>query len=104
MVFSNIEVEHSQYIISQLIESIIQHIKIPLQISKLKGDAVFLYATKNDEQYNYEDTSKQVGEKLLSFFSAFHNRLNEIKLVSQCSCGVCSHIDDLKLKIVGYSG
>jgi hypothetical protein len=36
MVSSDIEVEHSQYIISQLIESIIQQIKIPLQIRNLK--------------------------------------------------------------------
>ena len=54
MVSSDTEIKHSQYIISQLIESIIQHIKIPLQISKLEGDAVFLYVNKNDDQYTWE--------------------------------------------------
>ena len=104
MVSSDLEVEHSQYIISQLIESIIQHIKIPLQISKLEGDAVFLYATKNNNRYTIEEIRKEVGGKLLRFFSAFHDRLNKIKQANQCTCGVCSHIDALKLKIVAHSG
>lgn len=104
MVSSGLEIEHSQYIITQLIESIIQHIKIPLQISKLEGDAIFLYATKKNDQYACEEIRKEVGGKLLQFFSAFHNRLNKIKLDNQCTCGACSQIDELKLKIVAHSG
>lgn len=104
MVSSDIEVEHSQFIISELIKSILQHINIPLQISKLEGDAVFLYATKNNDKYSYDETRKEVGEKLLQFFSAFHQRINEIKLANNSACGVCRHIDELKLKIVAHSG
>jgi len=104
MVSSDIEVKHSQYIISQLIESIIQQIKIPLQISKLEGDAVFLYANKNNDQYTCEEVRKEIGGKLMQFFSAFHDKLHEIKQTKQCACGACSHIDALKLKIVVHCG
>ncbi len=104
MVSSGIEVKHSQYIISQLIESIIQNIEIPLQIAKLEGDAVFLYANKNNDQYTYEAVRKAVGGKLLQFFSAFHDKIHEIKQANQCACGACSHIDALKLKIVVHCG
>ncbi len=104
MVSKDIEIKHSQYIISQLIESIIQQIKIPLQTSKLEGDAVFLYATTNNGQYTYEEIRKEVGEKLLRFFSAFHDKLHEIKKIHKCACGACSNIDALKLKIVAHSG
>ena len=100
----DIEIEHSQYIISELIESIIQQIKIPLQTSKLEGDAVFLYAATNNDQYTYEEIRKEVGEKLLLFFSVFHDRLHEIKETHQCACRACSNIDALKLKIVAHSG
>ena len=95
---------HSQYIISQLIESIIQQIHSPLQTSKLEGDAVFLYATVNNGQCTYEELKKQFGEKLLDFFSAFHNRISEIKQTNQCSCKACSNMDVLKLKIVVHCG
>jgi len=104
MVSKEIEIEHSQYIISQLIKSIIQQIKIPLQVSKLEGDAVFLFAKKNDSPSTCEETRKEVGEKLLLFFSVFHDRLLEIKETHQCACGACSNIDALKLKIVAHSG
>ncbi len=104
MVSKDIEIKHSQYIISQLIESIIQQIKIPLQTSKLEGDAVFLYATTSNGQYTYEEIRKEVGEKLLRFFSAFHDKLREIKKKHVCACGACSNIDALKLKIVAHSG
>ena len=104
MVSTGLEVKHSQYIISQLIESIIHQINIPLEISKLEGDAVFLYATKANDPDTCALTRKEVGEKLLRFFSAFHDRLTEIKQANNCACGACSHIDVLKLKIVAHSG
>ena len=34
----------------------------------------------------------------------FHDKLHEIKETHQCSCGACSHIDALKLKIVVHCG
>ena len=100
----NIEIEHSQYIISQLIESIIQQITIPLQTSKLEGDAVFLYATTDSNQYSYEDVRKEVGEKLLRLFTVFHEKLREINETHQCDCRACTHMDVLKLKIVVHCG
>ena len=104
MVSQNIEIEHSQYIISQLIESIILQIDIPLQISKLEGDAIFLYAHNNNEQFTSEQINKEVGEKLLVFFTAFHDKIHEIKQANHCACGACSHVDALKLKIVAHCG
>lgn len=100
----NIEIEHSQYIISQLIESIIQQVTTPLQTSKLEGDAVFLYATTNNNKYSYEEVRKEVGEKLLQFFSVFHDTLHEISEAHQCDCRACSNMDVLKLKIVVHCG
>lgn len=104
MVSKDIEIKHSQFIISQLIESIIQQIQIPLQISKLEGDAVFLYAITNDDQSNLQAIRKEMGEKLLQFFSSFHDKLLELKEAHHCNCGACKNIDALKLKIVVHSG
>jgi Protein of unknown function (DUF2652) len=104
IVSTDIEIEHSQKIITQLINTIIEQIKIPLEISKLEGDAVFLYAIKNNEKNTWQHVRKLVGEKLLLFFEVFHDKLTEMKKNDSCSCGACSNIDVLKLKIVIHSG
>ena len=104
MVSSDIEIEHSQYIITQLIEAIINQIKIPLEISKLEGDAIFLYAVKNSDNYSWKEVRKTVGAKLIQFFDAFHNKMEEFTRTHACSCGACSNIEVLKLKIITHSG
>ena len=104
MISSGIEIKHSQYIITQLLESIIDQIKIPLQVSKLEGDSVFLYAVKNGDEYAYEEVKKKVGEKLIRFFAVFHNKLDEIRNANKCHCGACRNLDVLRLKIVAHSG
>jgi len=71
MISEDIEIEHSQYIISQLINTIIEQVKIPLEIAKLEGDAVFLYAVKLSEKYTWDDVRKSVGEKLILFLISF---------------------------------
>ena len=104
MVSTGLEIKHSQYIITQLIESIISQIKIPLELSKLEGDAVFLYAVKDSDEYTYTEIKKKIGEKLVQFFDVFHSKLEEISRVNSCQCGACRNIDTLKLKIVAHSG
>lgn len=104
MVSTGIEIKHSQYIISQLIESIISQVKIPLELSKIEGDAVFLYALKESEDFQYEEVKKTLGAKLIRFFDVFHNKIEEIRQNNPCPCGACKNIHSLKLKIVAHSG
>jgi Protein of unknown function (DUF2652) len=104
MVSSKIEIEHSQFIITQLIEAIIKQIKIPLQISKLEGDAIFFFAVKQSDKNAWKQARKVVGAKLIQFFDAFHDKLDDISRSKECSCGACSNIKALKLKIIIHSG
>ena len=104
MVSTNLEIEHSQKIITLLINTIIDQIKIPLEISKLEGDAVFLYAVKTNENYSWDRVRKLVGEKLILFFEVFHKKLKEVNQTANCPCGACTNINILKLKIIVHSG
>jgi len=104
MVSTDLEIEHSQKIIAQLIGTIIEQINIPLEISKLEGDAVFIYALKENEEHTWQHIRKLVGEKLILFFDVFRSKLSKIKQHHDCSCGACSNTDVLKLKIVVHSG
>ena len=54
MVSSDIEIIHSQHIISELIQALIKEVEIPLEISKLEGDALFLYARKDSGLFHLD--------------------------------------------------
>ena len=104
MVSSDIEIKHSQHIISELIQTIIKEVEIPLEVSKLEGDAVFLYAKKDSEIFTPDDISKITGEKLIQFFEVFHEKLRELTKHTSCTCGACSNVHALRLKVVVHSG
>ncbi len=104
MVSSDMEIEHSQHIISELIQTIIRQVEVPLEVSKLEGDAIFLYARKNRDGIAWDEIRKLTGEKLILFFDAFHEKLQELSGHDPCPCGACSNLNALKLKIVVHSG
>ena len=104
MVSDDVEVKHSQHIISELIHTIIRQVEIPLEVSKLEGDAVFLYAKKESDTFTWDYIRKTTGEKLIRFFDAFHNKLQELTTHRSCGCGACSNLHELSLKVVAHSG
>ena len=104
MVSSDLEIEHSQHVISELIQSIITQVEIPLEVSKLEGDAVFLYAIKESDDYSWDEVAHEIGKKLIQFFEVFHDKLDSLGSCGACSCGACSNTDVLNLKVVVHSG
>lgn len=104
MVSGDKEVEHSQHVISELIQTIIRQVEIPLEVSKLEGDAIFLYAKKDSDDISWEEIRKLIGEKLILFFEAFHATLQELGKHASCPCSACSNLQVLKLKIIVHSG
>lgn len=90
---------HGQYVITTLMEGILSEVSLPLVVSKLEGDAVFLYAML-DDQFN-------VGEikcKLFDFFKVFRKKLDEQVNVNACHCVCCDNIDKLSLKMIVHAG
>jgi hypothetical protein len=94
---------HGQLIISELTKAIIKQVEIPLEISKLEGDAVFLYAVADDPR-SRDDLPRQIGGKLKGFLAAFSDKLQELSQSNTCPCEACTNIDKLNLKIVVHSG
>ena len=94
---------HSQAIITELMHAIIHEVELPLEVSKLEGDAVFLYCRKAGAQ-GWDDVKKVIGGKLLTFFHLFRNKVGELSQSVTCSCNACAHIEKLSLKIVVHSG
>jgi len=104
LVSNQMELAHAQIIINELTKTIIEEVKIPLEISKLEGDAVFFFAVKDGDSSRWEDIRRQIGLRLLHFFERFSDKLYELKESNTCQCSACTHVDALNLKIIVHSG
>ena len=96
--------EHAQAVITGLMKTIIRHVKIPLKVSKLEGDTVFLYSLKKGGGMSWEERKKIIKEKLPAFFRDFSKRAVELAYSTTCKCNACTRAEQLKLKIVIHSG
>ena len=95
MITNKTEMVHSQVIITELTKTIIKQVEIPLEVSKLEGDAVFLYAVKKDSELSWEDVKKKTGEKLIKFFELFSEKIVELSESNICDCNACNNIKKL---------
>jgi hypothetical protein len=92
---------HAEQIISDLLESIIQRAKPPLQVHEMLGDSVNFYAPAEGGSAAAQELRRQVD----SIFDAF--RLREGELISDCSlciCDACRNVGKLHLKAVIHHG
>jgi len=88
---------HAESIITELLDSIIEHTEHPLILNKLEGDAVLFYALADDDpRAAAESTLRQVN----GFFQAFSTRKKEIGVDALCNCGACTEVVHLNIKVV----
>lgn len=98
MLTNQMEMQHGKLSITFLIHSLVKYIDLPLEISKLEGDAIFMYLRKKVE------TPLWLSRKMTEFFIYFEKCLQNLKLSMTCRCGACKNIESLKLKIIGHYG
>jgi hypothetical protein len=93
------ELEHSQEILSELLEIIVSRFETLLTLHKLEGDAVFAYVP---------DAKVQRGETLLelleSTYCAFRDRQLSMQRATTCTCNACRNIPALDLKFFAHHG
>ena len=95
---NEVEIEHSRFIIQQLLEVLIQANELELEISEIEGDAILFY--KFGEPQKLEALYRQV-EKM---FVAFHRHLASYDHRKICQCRACVSAIDLSLKIITHYG
>ena len=104
-IFSNEkEISHSQMVIRELITTLLNEANRPLQLIRIEGDAIFLYAIKDDSAESWERVSKDLVAKVMTLFKVFSNKLSELTIHKICNCTACINIEQLKLKVVVHSG
>lgn len=102
MVSNRESLAHGQIIITQLIQTLLREAKMPLVVSKLEGDAIFLHCEL------YPDMQAQQVQDVLAkmdgFFAAFDAKLRELAQSNICPCEACRNTEALRLKILLHVG
>lgn len=88
------DVVHSQHIIEELLEILIDSNQMELQLSEIEGDAILFY--KRDSA----DSIKGLMNQVQSMFTNFHSHLKRYEHDRICQCGACTTANMLKLKFV----
>ena len=95
---SETEISHSQHIIQNLLEGLVDSNSIGLKVSEFEGDAVLFY------RHGDPPALKEFIEQARKMFVGFHTLLKKIELSRICQCGACAGASGLTLKIVAHTG
>ena len=93
------ELTHSQEILTELLECIIECVKSLMTISKIEGDAVFAYAPEADIP-----RGEILLELIESTYVAFRLRRDASHRRTTCTCNACRNIPNLDLKFITHHG
>tara|TARA_R110002073_G_scaffold326975_1_gene507310 strand:+ start:19300 stop:20388 length:1089 start_codon:yes stop_codon:yes gene_type:complete len=94
----NTEIEHSQHVIAELLEVLIDANVENLQLAEIEGDALFFY--KEGKIPSQERLLAQM-ERM---FKAFYSHLKLLETNRICPCNACATASDLNLKIIAHCG
>ncbi|MBA6157345.1 DUF2652 domain-containing protein [Tenacibaculum sp. S7007] len=92
------EAEHSQHVIAELLEVLINANTEGLHLAEIEGDALFFY--KEKEIPSLEKLLAQVEQ----MFTAFYSHLKLLENNRVCPCNACSTAHNLQLKIIAHCG
>ena len=95
---ANVELDHAQDILADLIDTIVGALRPPFQLSKLEGDAAFVYLAAP------EIDGLQLQDVIESAYFTFRRRQRDIAQVSICECDACRQMPSLDLKFVVHHG
>ena len=93
---------HAHGIISDLLSAVIKEVRLPLEVNKLEGDAMFMIAERHDG--GWEATGSEIGGRLGNLIAAFDTKLTELATSTICDCIACQQMVTLRLKIIGHYG
>ncbi|OHX64269.1 DUF2652 domain-containing protein [Flammeovirga pacifica] len=93
----NTEIEHSQHVIQELLDVLIQSNIENMELAEVEGDALFFY---KEELPSYENLLAQVEH----MYTAFYSHLELLRKNRVCPCNACSKAPQLELKIIIHCG
>ena len=95
---AGVELDHAQDILADLMDTIVGALRPPFHLSKLEGDAAFVYLASSDLD------GSLLQDIVEATYFTFRRRLRDIKQASVCECDACRQIPSLDLKFVAHFG
>jgi hypothetical protein len=92
------EIEHSRFIIQELLEILVNSNMLGLSISEIEGDAILFY--RFGKAPSIEDIYRQVE----AMFRNFHTQLRRYEQRRICPCAACRSAQELSLKVISHHG
>jgi len=92
------EISHSEHIITELLETLIDANEIDLQISEIEGDAVLFY------RKGVKPTAAEILAQVQRMYIKFHICLRKYESQRICQCGACINSNNLALKFIIHYG
>ncbi|KXX69211.1 DUF2652 domain-containing protein [Flammeovirga sp. SJP92] len=91
------EAQHSQHVIAELLEVMIDSNTIGLELAEVEGDALFFF---KEEMPSLEQLLAQIENT----FTAFYSHLKLLEKNRVCPCMACTTAPQLQLKIIVHCG
>jgi hypothetical protein len=92
------EIEHSRFIIEELLETIINSNELDLNVSEIEGDAILFY------KYGNPPNVHQLVRQVEKMFTEFHKQIRNYEHRRLCQCSACINAVDLSLKVIIHYG
>jgi hypothetical protein len=95
---------HAQMIITDLLETILVGFEYPVEVSKIEGDAVFMYCKMDSDDWAQPQTRARLSQQVLTSYTNFFDRMTELNQSRVCVCFACANMERLRLKTVVHAG
>ncbi len=92
------EINHTNHIISNLINIILDSNPLELKLSEIEGDAVLFYSKGTPPK------KEEIIRQSKRMFINFHTNLKAMERNFFCKCGSCMTASDLTLKFIAHYG
>ena len=92
------EANHSQHVIAELLELLIESNTLDMNLAEVEGDALFFY------KENFIPSQEKLLAQIETMFTAFYSHLSVLEKNRICPCNACASAPNLQLKIIVHSG
>ena len=95
---ARVELEHSIDVLTDLLDVIVSALKPNFRLSRVEGDAAFMYASGEDLD------GSMLMDTIEGCYFGFRRRRRDIRQSTSCPCNACLRIPDLDLKFIVHHG
>jgi Protein of unknown function (DUF2652)/Polyketide cyclase / dehydrase and lipid transport len=95
---ATVELDHAEDVLSDLLDVIVSALRPFFRLSRIEGDAAFMYATVE------EIDGSMLLDMIERCYFGFRRRQRDIQQATTCTCNACRQIPDLDLKFVVHHG